>query len=184
MERNVGTISRGIRSPIIREGDDIGKIVVDSQLRAAFIFEVVDPTSPVVPIVAIAGGIGALILAVLAYLFLGRKIYGTWDIYSRGAGSEMDRNLAATANGSKASCRLDSLLDEIGMEPGFGNVMLVAGNKLSKEVFLTGLDGMSVEVNGEPVEDPKKLKKLPIRPGQEVVITSDYSSVTLQRTRI
>ena len=35
MERNVGTVSRGIRGPIIREGDDIGKIVVDSLLRAA-----------------------------------------------------------------------------------------------------------------------------------------------------
>ena len=35
MERNVGTISRGIRGPIIREGDDIGKIVVESLLRAA-----------------------------------------------------------------------------------------------------------------------------------------------------
>lgn len=34
-ERNVGTISRGIRCPIIREGDDIGKIVADSLLRAA-----------------------------------------------------------------------------------------------------------------------------------------------------
>ena len=34
-ERNVGTISRGIRCPIIREGDDIGKIVVDSVLKAA-----------------------------------------------------------------------------------------------------------------------------------------------------
>ena len=34
-ERNVGTISRGIRGPIIREGDDIGKIVADSVLRAA-----------------------------------------------------------------------------------------------------------------------------------------------------
>lgn len=35
MERNVGTVSRGIRCPIIREGDNIGKIVVDSVLRAA-----------------------------------------------------------------------------------------------------------------------------------------------------
>ena len=34
MERNVGTISRGIRCPIIREGDDLAKIVVDSVLRA------------------------------------------------------------------------------------------------------------------------------------------------------
>ena len=35
MERLVGTVSRGIRAPIIREGDDISKIVVDSVLNAA-----------------------------------------------------------------------------------------------------------------------------------------------------
>ena len=35
MERKVGTISRGIRCPIIREGDDLAKIVVDSVLAAA-----------------------------------------------------------------------------------------------------------------------------------------------------
>ena len=34
MERNVGTISRGIRCPIIREGDDLAKIVADSVLKA------------------------------------------------------------------------------------------------------------------------------------------------------
>ncbi|MBQ7290203.1 MAG: coenzyme F420-0:L-glutamate ligase [Clostridia bacterium] len=35
MERKTGTISRGIRCPIIREGDDIAGIVVDSVLEAA-----------------------------------------------------------------------------------------------------------------------------------------------------
>ena len=35
MERKVGTISRGIRCPIIREGDDLVQIVVDSVLEAA-----------------------------------------------------------------------------------------------------------------------------------------------------
>ena len=35
MERKVGTISRGIRCPIIRQGDDLAKIVVDSVLDAA-----------------------------------------------------------------------------------------------------------------------------------------------------
>ncbi len=35
MERKTGTISRGIRCPIIREGDDIAKIVVDSVMEAA-----------------------------------------------------------------------------------------------------------------------------------------------------
>ena len=35
MERKVGTISRGIRCPIIREGDDLANIVVNSVLEAA-----------------------------------------------------------------------------------------------------------------------------------------------------
>lgn len=35
MERKVGTISRGVRCPIIREGDDLAKITVDSILEAA-----------------------------------------------------------------------------------------------------------------------------------------------------
>ena len=35
MERLVGPVSRGIRAPIIREGDDIAKIVADSVLNAA-----------------------------------------------------------------------------------------------------------------------------------------------------
>lgn len=35
MERLVGTVSRGIRGPIIRQGDDLVQIVVDSVLNAA-----------------------------------------------------------------------------------------------------------------------------------------------------
>ena len=34
-ERRVGTVSRGIRCPIIREGDDLAAIVADSVLEAA-----------------------------------------------------------------------------------------------------------------------------------------------------
>ena len=33
--RDVGTIVRGIRTPIVQEGDDLAKIVVDSVLKAA-----------------------------------------------------------------------------------------------------------------------------------------------------
>ena len=32
--RNVGTVVRGIRTPIIKEGDDLANIVVDSLMRA------------------------------------------------------------------------------------------------------------------------------------------------------
>lgn len=35
MERRIGTVSRGIRCPIIREGDSLGDIVVESVLAAA-----------------------------------------------------------------------------------------------------------------------------------------------------
>ena len=35
MSRMVGTVSRGIRAPIIREGDDLKQIVVESVLEAA-----------------------------------------------------------------------------------------------------------------------------------------------------
>ena len=35
MERRVGTVSRGIRCPIIRQGDDLASIVTDSVLQAA-----------------------------------------------------------------------------------------------------------------------------------------------------
>ena len=35
MERRVGTISRGIRCPIIREGDNLADIIVESVLGAA-----------------------------------------------------------------------------------------------------------------------------------------------------
>lgn len=36
MERIVGTVSRGVRAPIIRQGDDIVRIVVDSVVAAAW----------------------------------------------------------------------------------------------------------------------------------------------------
>ncbi len=32
MERRVGTVARGLRAPIIREGDDLKKIVTDTVL--------------------------------------------------------------------------------------------------------------------------------------------------------
>ena len=35
MERRVGTVSRGIRCPIIREGDNLADIIVNSVLEAA-----------------------------------------------------------------------------------------------------------------------------------------------------
>ena len=33
MERTIGTVVRGVRAPIIREGDDLAKIVAESVLN-------------------------------------------------------------------------------------------------------------------------------------------------------
>ena len=46
MERLVGTVSRGIRAAIIREGDDISKIVVDSVQKAAVFRSMTRISSP------------------------------------------------------------------------------------------------------------------------------------------
>ena len=35
VNRMVGTVSRGVRAPIIREGDNLAEIVVDCVLKAA-----------------------------------------------------------------------------------------------------------------------------------------------------
>ena len=34
MSRMIGTVSRGLRAPIVRKGDDLAKIVVDSIMQA------------------------------------------------------------------------------------------------------------------------------------------------------
>lgn len=60
MERKVGTIVRGVRAPIIREGDDLAKIVVDTmmEVKAAegFEFEDKDVVAMTEAIVARAQG--------------------------------------------------------------------------------------------------------------------------------
>ena len=35
MERKVGTVSRGLRAPIIKDGDDLSQIVIDTVMEAA-----------------------------------------------------------------------------------------------------------------------------------------------------
>ena len=35
MERKVGTVSRGLRAPIIKEGEDLSQIVIDTVMDAA-----------------------------------------------------------------------------------------------------------------------------------------------------
>lgn len=120
-------------------------------------------------------------IGVCIFLFTGRKIYGTWDIYTSSGGNEPEIRIGSTGSGKRAKCNLDRLLAELDMDNGFGKVTLEAGSKLSKSVFVTNLNGMEVEIDGMPEEDPKKLKKVEIRRGHEIRITSPMLSVTLTR---
>ena len=58
--RNVGTIARGIRTPIIKEGDDLAQVVVDSLLKASetekFDFEDKDVVAITEAVVGISEG--------------------------------------------------------------------------------------------------------------------------------
>ena len=58
--RNVGTVVRGIRTPIIKEGDNLAKIVVDSLLKASesegFEFEDRDVVAVTEAVVGISEG--------------------------------------------------------------------------------------------------------------------------------
>ena len=76
--RRVGTISRGIRCPIFREGDDLGAMVTQSVLQAAesegFELRDRDVISITESVVARAQGNYASVEAILWHAFLIRYI--------------------------------------------------------------------------------------------------------------
>lgn len=89
-ERKVGTISRGIRGPIIREGDDLATVVVDSVIEAAesegFALNDRDVISVTESIVARAQGNYASVDAIAEDIknkFGGETVGVIWPILSR-----------------------------------------------------------------------------------------------------
>ena len=121
MERRVGTISRGIRCPIIREGDDLADIVVDSVLAAAqsdgFELRDRDVVSLTESIVARAQGnyapIGAIAADVRAKLG-GGTVGIIFPILSRNRFSICLRGMAMGAE--KVVLMLSYTSDEVGNE--------------------------------------------------------------------
>lgn len=121
MERRVGTISRGIRCPIIREGDDLADIVVNSVLAAAesdgFELRDRDVISLTESIVARAQGNYAPISAIAADVKekLGGETIGIiFPILSRNRFSICLRGMAMGAK--KVVLMLNYPSDEVGNE--------------------------------------------------------------------
>jgi len=117
--RNVGTITRGLRCPIIRQGDDLTQIVVDSVLAAAksdnFELRNKDVIGITESIVARAQGnyasIDAIATDVRAQLG-GETIGIVFPILSRNRFSTLLRGLARSAN--KIVLMLSYPADEVG----------------------------------------------------------------------
>lgn len=131
--------------------------------------------------VIIAAVILVLLIIFLVAAFGGRKIYGIWDV-SGGGYYETDRKLGSTRSGKKKKCKLDSLLDDLNIPNGFGNVELKAGNNLNKAVYLVNLKGLeSIDYNGSELSDPSKVKKLKIGSHQSVTLMKDGVTVTMER---
>ena len=117
--RNVGTIARGLRCPIIREGDDLTKIIVDSVLAAAksdnFELRDKDVLGVTESIVARAQGNYASIDAIATDVRnqLGGETIGViFPILSRNRFSTLLRGLARSAN--KIVLMLSYPADEVG----------------------------------------------------------------------
>lgn len=119
MERKVGTIARGIRCPIIREGDDLSSIVVNSVLEAAeqegFALRDRDVVAVTESIVARAQGNYAAVAAVAADVkakFGGETIGVIFPILSRNRFAICLRGIAQGAK--KVVLMLSYPSDEVG----------------------------------------------------------------------
>ena len=121
MERKVGTISRGIRCPIIREGDNLADIVVNSVLEAAesegFALRDKDVISLTESIVARAQGNYAPISAIASDVkakFGGETVGIIFPILSRNRFSICLKGMAMGAK--KVVLMLSYPSDEVGNE--------------------------------------------------------------------
>lgn len=119
MERTVGTIARGIRTPIVKEGDDVIAVVVDSVLKAIESEQIVIRDRDVVGIteslVARAQGNFASvddIQKAIEQKFSGDSIVVVFPILSRNRFSVILKGIAAT--GKKVKLLLSYPADEVG----------------------------------------------------------------------
>lgn len=119
MERNVGTIVRGIRTPIIKEGDNLCDVVVDSLLKASktekFEFKDKDIVAITEAVVSIADGNYVTIDEIATDIknkFPSGNIGIVFPILSRNRFSMILKSIARGAN--KITIQLSYPSDEVG----------------------------------------------------------------------
>lgn len=124
-------------------------------------------------------GAVVLLIVILIAAFGGRKIYGIWDV-TCGSYYEEGRKLGSTRSGKKAKCRLDDLLEDLDMPDGFRGVVLAAGNNLTKNVIVKGLEKVDTVIYNDN-ELTRKVSRLTVKKGQSVTLENEGVSVTLER---
>ena len=125
-----------------------------------------------------------LILIILAGAFVGRKIYGTWEVTVNGR-IEGPYQLGKLAHGKKKKCTLNGVLEDMGFSSiADGGITLKGDNNYTRSVTILGLDrAESVTYKGRDYSaaEGKVLKKAQIKNKDYIDIEVDNVRITLNR---
>ena len=129
--------------------------------------------------------IALLVIVVLLMIsFLGRKIYGMWDIEVNRVPQD-SLTLSRYRSGKKSRVSVAILLHEMG-EDGVDlpKVEIRAGNPFSKKIFFTGLAGIDqVYIDGSPLNEEQKKRPVEIKVNQSIEFDHQGQCVILTRRR-
>lgn len=130
-------------------------------------------------------GILAVILIIVGLIlsaFLGRGIYGLWDISINGEFEEEQR-LRSLASGRKSKTTLNALLMDLNMNPCESEkIILKAGNNWNQKVTILGLENaQNVYFNGEYDQMTKVIKKAVLKKGSTIELNVNGDQITLRR---
>lgn len=122
------------------------------------------------------------IIVVLLSLFVGRKIYGVWDISINGAFEEEIR-LSSLSAGKKSKVKLNALLTDLNMDACESEkIILKAGNNWTKHVTILGLENaQSVYFNGDYDQMTKVIKKAVLKKGSKIELDVNGDQIMLRR---
>lgn len=130
-------------------------------------------------------GILAVILVMIILIlsaFLGRGIYGLWDVSINGEFEE-EMRLRSLAAGKKSKTRLNALLTDLNMNPcDSDKIILKAGNNWNKKITILGLENaQNVYFNGEYDQMTKVIKKAVLKKGSTIELNVNGDQITLKR---
>ena len=125
-----------------------------------------------------------VIVVLLMISFLGRKIYGMWDIEVNRVPQD-SLTLSRYRSGRKSRVSVTILIHEMG-EDGVDlpKVEIRAGNPFSKKIFFTGLAGIDqVYIDGSPLNEEQKKRPVEIKVNQSIEFDHQGQCVILTRRR-